>query len=274
VGVPTPGSSGAPGGQASAGAPAASGGSPFNTGVGGAFVSNRAGAPGAGGAKTGAAGAPPVSGSCAPAAGTITELLIDDLDDGDDAIRPIGARVGYWYTYNDGTTGAVQIPAPSGTFKGTAPGHSASAFAAVTSGPAFTTYGAGMGFSFHTVGNTACPYDASAYKGITFWAKANAGNAATMTLTAMLKTPATTPVANGGTCAAMCEDHYALKPAPTLTTTWAQHTITFATASTATFGQNNFGTVVPFDKAKIMAMQFQVAKGVKFDFSIDDITFF
>jgi len=72
----------------------------------------------------------------------------------------------------------------------------------------------------------------------------------------------------------MCEDHYSLKPAPMLTTTWTQHTITFAAAATATFGQNNFGKVVPFDKASILAMQFQVAKGVKFDFSIDDITFF
>jgi hypothetical protein len=253
------------------------GGSPFNTGVGGAFVSNGgrtggAGAPGAAGARTGGAGAPATSGSCAPAAGTATELLIDNLDDGDDAIQPIGARVGYWYTYNDGT--GVQVPAPSATFTGTSPGRGTSMFAAVTSGPAFTTYGAGMGFSFHTVGTTSCPYDASAYKGITFWAKGNAGNAATMTLTAMLKTPATTPVKDGGTCTgAMCENHYALKPAPVLTTTWTQYTITFATAATATFGQN-FGTAVPFDKSKIMAMQFQVAQGVKFDFSIDDITFF
>jgi len=200
--------------------------------------------------------------------------LIDDLEDGDDAIRPLGSRVGYWYTYNDGTLGAVQVPAPSATFKGVTPGHTPPAgLSATTSGPAFTTYGAGMGFSFNTPASKACPYNATAYKGITFWAKANTGNAAT-TIAAMIKIPATTPVADGGTCTATCEDHYSLKPAPMLTTTWTQHTITFATAATATFGQNNFGKVVPFDKASILAMQFQVAKSVKFDFSIDDITFF
>jgi len=266
---PVTGSAGA-GVHPSAGAPAAAGA--FNTGVGGAFTSGGGGkGVGTAGAATGTAGAGTATGACRAAVGTLTEKLIDDLEDGDGTISAVGARVGYWYTYNDGT--GVQMPAPKSMFKGVAPGSTASPlFAAVTSGPAFTTYGAGMGFDFNNNGKS-CPYDASAYSGIKFWAKANTGNMTGMALTAMIKIPATTPTtSDGGTCAAMCEDHYALKPAPVLTTTWTQYTITFATA--ATFGQNGFGTAATFDKSKILAMQFQVAKDVKFDFSVDDITFF
>ncbi len=276
VGVPPAGGSGAPG---RAGAPATFGGAP-NTGVGGAFTSagrgGRAGGPGtAGGPATGGAGAPAIGGACKPAAGLVTDVLIDDLEDGDNVLTATGSRVGYWYTYNDGTLGAKQVPDPATLFTATAPGYTASPkFAAVTSGPAFATYGAGMGFDFNNNGKS-CPYDASAYKGIKFYAKANTGNMVGMTLTAMIKIPATTPTtADGGTCAAMCEDHYALKPAPALTMAWQQFTITFATMATTTFGQNGFGKVVPFDKSKILAMQFQVAKSVAFNFSVDNITFF
>src|SRR4051812_41540405 len=134
--VPPPGSAGTPV-HAGGGTPAASGGATGFPSSGGALgrggpttgrggtSAGRGGAQGAvGGAATGSAGTPPVTTTgCPAAAGTITDLLIDDLEDGDDAIRPIGSRVGYWYTYNDGTLGAVQVPAPNATFKGVTPGH-------------------------------------------------------------------------------------------------------------------------------------------------------
>jgi len=265
-GFPSAGSAGVPA-HPSAGAPASNGGG-FNTGAGGATTSGGAHNT-AGAATTGGAGAPAVGG-CKAAAGTIADLLIDDLEDGDNTIRPLGSRVGYWYTYNDGS--GVQVPAPTATFKGTAPGSTASPmFAATTSGPAFTIYGAGMGFDFNNTAMKSCPYDASAYTGIKFWAKANAGNMATMALKAMIKIPATTPsTSDGGACATKCEDHFYLKPAPVLTTTWTQYSMPFASIA-----QDGFGTPVSaFDKAHILAMQFQVAMGVAFNFSIDDITFY
>jgi len=273
---PVTGGAGAPS-HPSAGAPATGSAGAFNTGAGGATTSggsHGAGAPatGAAGAATGGAGAPAVGG-CVAKAGTIADLLIDDLEDGDNVINPIGGRTGYWYTYNDGT--GTQVPLPTVLFKGTNPGSAASPlYAATTSGTVFTNYGAGMGFDFNNTAAKSCPYDASAYAGIKFWAKANAGNMAAMTLSVMVKIPGTTSIATGGTCAAMCDDHYSLKPPPPLTETWTQYTITFATAATTTFGQNSFGPVVPFDKSQILAMQFQVTKNVAFNFSIDDVTFF
>jgi len=270
---PPTGGSGAPGVQAGAGAPPAAGGSPFNTGVGGAFVSggrSGAGAPGAAGARpTGGAGAPTTSG-CTAAVGAVADVLIDDLEDGDNTIKATGSRVGYWYTYNDGT--ATQVPDPKVLFKGVTPGHMpTTGLSATTSGPAFTKYGAGMGFDFNNTASKSCAYDASAYTGIKFWAKANTGNMAAMTLKAMIKIPATTPTtADGGTCTGTCEDHFYLKPAPALTATWAQYTMPFATIA-----QDGFGTkVASFDKAHILAMQFQVAQNIAFNFSVDDITFY
>ena len=261
------GTGGSPTQTGSAGsAPAGTGGG-FNTGVGGALVS--AGAPGTGaaGSSTGAAGSA-TTGGCKVAAGTATDLLIDDLEDGDNVIRPIGSRVGYWYTYNDKTTGAVQVPDPGVLFKATAGGSTATPlFAATTSGPAFTVYGAGMGFDFNNTSKKSCPYNASVYTGIKFWAKANTTG---VSLKAMIKIPATSSAADGGTCATACSDHFFLKPAPVLTTTWTEYTLPFASIA-----QEGFGTPpATFDKANLLGVQFQVPVGVAFDFSVDDITFY
>jgi len=265
------GSSGASPGHPSAGAPTHFGGAP-NTGVGGAKpyagAPGRAGAPGTGSPASGGAGAPPTTSGCTLAAGTLAEPVIDDLEDGDDAIKATGARVGYWYTYNDGTLGALQVPAPAAPFKATAPGSTASPkFAATTSGPKFTMWGAGMGFDFHSVASKSCPYDASAYTGIKFWAKSNT---AALSLKSMIKIPATTSTtAEGGTCpaTAKCEDHFSITS--TLTTAWAEYKMPFATIA-----QEKFGTPATFTPKSLLAVQFQVAMGVAFDFSIDDISFY
>lgn len=256
------------------GAPSSSAGAP-NTGPGNPGASgsfNGAGAPGSAGAPaTGAAGAPATVGGCAVAAGTITDLLIDDLDDHDNAIKKIGQRSGYWYTYNDGS--AVQVPPPSSMFVPAGMGRVAGAtsFSAKTSGPAFTVYGAGMGFDFNNTMMKSCVYNASAYTGIKFWAMA----AAPVTIKAMVKIAATTAALTGGTCVATvtaaCDNHYALTPAPALTTSWTEYTMPFAALSQ----DKTWGVQVPtFDKMSVIGMQFQVDKGVAFDFSIDDLTFY
>lgn len=258
--------------RAGAGGAAAMAGATSGAGApaGGAPVTS-AGAPptsGAGAPPSGTAGSPATSG-CKLAVGTVAELAIDDLEDGENAIQALGQRLGYWYTYNDGS--AMQVPAPGTTvpFKTAAGGHSP-LFSAKTTGPAFTLWGAGMGFDFNNVAMKSCPYDASAYQGIKFWAKGN------IALKAMITIPTTTQQAgtNSGTCttAAKCEDHYALTPKPLLTDTWTQFTIDFASA--ATFAQEGWGVKVPFEKNRILAVQFQVPANAAFDFSVDDLTFY
>jgi len=258
--APITGSGGSVAHPATGGSSPGAGGNKFNTGVGGATTGGH-GPVGTGGSATGSGGSATVGG-CKAAVGAATELLtIDDLEDGDNVITPAGSRLGYWYTFNDGS--ATQVPDPKALFKPTAGGSTATPkFAATTSGPAFTIYGAGMGFDFNNTASKSCPYDASAYSGITFWAKGNVAM-----LKAMIKIPATTPTtADGGTCAAMCEDHFNVKA--TLTSAWKQFSMPFATIT-----QDKFGTAATFDKAHILAVQFQVPQAVPFDISIDDIAF-
>jgi len=190
------------------------------------------------------------------------------MEDGDNAIRPLGSRVGYWFTYNDGT--AAQLPAGTKFTQTSGTGHAATSLMfAETSGPAFTTWGAGVGFDFNNTSAKSCAYDASAYKGIKFWVKS------TVPLRATVKVPGTTAVkaTDAGACVpsttAMCDDHWGI--AVPAATTWTETTIDFAGA---TFKQEGWGTVAAFDKKSIIAMQFQVAKALAFDFSIDDITFY
>jgi hypothetical protein len=261
--TPGAGSSGAL--STSAGAATTHGGATGSAGAGTGV--SFGGAPAAAGAAPAGGGAPATTG-CVAAMGTMADLSIDDLDDGDGAVKLIGARKGYWYTFNDGT--AVQVPTSSATvpFKPAAGGYPAatSMFAAITSGPAFTMWGAGIGFHFNEAAGTLCGYNATAYSGIKFWAKSTAP------LKAMVQIPATTAkvAANDdATCVAKCNNHFFL--AVPITAAWTQYTIDFAAA---TFKQEEgWGTVATFDKTKLIGMQFQVGMGVAFDFSIDDVTF-
>ncbi|HTA90380.1 MAG TPA: carbohydrate binding domain-containing protein [Polyangiaceae bacterium] len=265
TGVPTAGS-GTVVTQPSGGSSSSTGGSP-SQGVAGSTVI----APGGAGPVVGAGGSTPAPGTCVMAAGTIADLPIDDLEDGDNTIEAIGNRVGYWFTYNDGS--GTQTPAADKTglipFKPTAGGAPQSPlFSAETNGTAFTTY-VGMGFNFNNTAMKACVYNASAYSGITFWAKGN------ISLKAQITIPATTATTeDSGSCSTpmMCDDHFTLTPTPALTATWTQYKITFADA--ASWAQAGWGVKTTFDKSSLINMQFQAPTAVAFDYSIDDIRFF
>lgn len=242
--------------------------------------------------------------ACCVAAGTATDVAVDDLEDKDNVILPVGQRQGYWYTYNGG--GATQMPAAGTTYVPTAGGHPCSLlpltdtckamkiapmgtamsalFSAGTTGSlvAPTTAApnvyAGLGFDFNNHFKKSCVYDASAYKGISFWAKGS------VPFSAAIAIPGTQPpsATSAGACVPAgttgCSDHYAMTIAPPPGgTTWMQFTITFADAG---FTQAGWGVpVATFDPSKIINMQFQVnadamaTAAVPFDFAIDDIAF-
>lgn len=260
------GSGGAAGGEAgNSGAPESGG----SSGGGGAVGAAAGAVSGTGGAVSGAGGGQGGNAAC-QAAQDSEKLPIDDLEDGDSAIQPFTRYGGYWYVYNDGT--GSQTPDVFTLFKPTAPGHCTPLFAATTSGKTFTQWGAGLGMRFFDYGNTHA-FDASAFKGIQFWARANVNN---MQVKIMIGIPETTGVENGGTCVPsgklICEDHYFLKPAPVLTRDWTLYKIAFS--DTQTFGQAGFGAAVAFDKSQLLSLQFLVFPNVTFDFSVDDVGFF
>ncbi|HEY4106058.1 MAG TPA: hypothetical protein VGM44_19290, partial [Polyangiaceae bacterium] len=228
---------------------------------------------------------------CCVATGTATDLAIDDLEDLDNTILPIGNRQGYWYSYKDTSTATTLSPSAS-PFTIATGGHACSlmpvppACAGVPMGmagsaeikgsvnlatdtvPAY----AGMGFDFNNHFMKSCPYGASAYHGISFYAKGSPFKAS-------VKIPATTGATaqSVGTCAAMCEDHYSQLVAPPPDGSWGLVTISFA--DTTKFKQAGWGTAAAFDAGNILAVQFQVdgattaTAPVAYDFAVDDLAF-
>jgi hypothetical protein len=96
--------------------------------------------------------------------------VIDDLEDGDGNIYPIDGRLGYWHTFNDGSSAGEQKPEWGSRIFIAEPitDRSGSNYAAWTAGHGFTNWGAGIAVY---VTDRAAYYDASKYQGITFWAK-------------------------------------------------------------------------------------------------------
>src|SRR5690606_20438218 len=120
-----------------------------------------------------------------------TAPMIDDLEVAADAEAPDNAviphdnRVGYWYVYASTAAGApteIVLDPPNGTemvLPSDADAYAGTYSMIVTGSDVVnavddagaTTYGsAGVGLTF----NDNCPFDASAYTGISFWAKGDA----------------------------------------------------------------------------------------------------
>ncbi len=193
--------------------------------------------------------------------------LVDDLEDGDDAIVDADGRRGGWYTFNDETDG-MQEPPGSG-FVPTPGGAGDSAYAAGTSGGGFTEWGAGMGFDLNNpeaVGETGerAAYDASAYAGIAFQARGN------VDVRVALETLGVTPTDRGGSCTPSttegmeCEDVHGV--AIELTDEWREIQIPFAQIR-----QGGWGKPVPFAAAEVTAVLFMVAQGEDFEITVDDV---
>ncbi len=198
--------------------------------------------------------------------GPCSTAVIDDMEGGEAGIKKICGRSGYWYTYNDGTSGGTQTPAPGAScVPADIPGGRAgSTKAQHTTGSGISTWGAGLAFDLANAGGTSSKttYDASKYSGITFFAKASA----TLSLRVNLPTKGTDPL--GGICtpSSKCSDHNG--STISVGTSWAPVTLLFKDMK-----QLGWGMPATFDPKTVYAVQFQVDKGVAFDFWIDDIAF-
>ncbi len=191
--------------------------------------------------------------------------MIDDLEDGDPLILAADGRRGAWYTYNDETEGAEQLPPTP--FEPTAGGPGSSLFMAQTSGTGFTLWGAGVGVDLNNEGDPdggdgmRMMYDASAHQGIVFHARGNTA------IRVKLLVDAVVPLDTGGSCAADCEDaHGKIVP---LSEEWQQFTVGFDEAF-----QEGWGTAATFDPATLISVQFQVSAGSDFEFALDQIGFY
>jgi len=218
-----------------------------------------------GSATGGAAG-----GSCGPTTATAGEALIDDLEDGENGIAM--PRIGYWYTYNDGTT-CAQMPAPDPSGASPFPPTMAAGngtYAAKTSGAACGTWGAGMGFDLANCNSKSGAYNAGVFNGLSFWYKSSTP------IRVIVATMAIIPTTRGGTCTPggmgmECDNGHGLdlpaSPAGTVAT------VSFTPGATPNGLTQVFGQMKAFDKTQIVNIQWQVAQALAFDFTIDDVQF-
>lgn len=280
------------GGQGEPGG-AGAGGSPSGGAVnqqGGTSGSNSTGATSNGGiAGSGTGGVQAAGGN---AAGGITSggappvvppQLIDDMEDTDGQIYvqpgtapPNTQRDGYWYTSADTANGGSVVPAQGTMILMTAlngdvgaGGASTYAFHFSGVGGPSPSWGALGGFDIKTnTGATKHPYDASAYKGIRFYAKA----ATAVTISVRLPIRDTTLNADGAKCGTKCEDHW-FKKQP-LTTTWAMYDLLWPQGAVSNgFAQSGWGYVAPFDAKTLVGVQFVITTALTGDIWIDDVSF-
>ncbi len=175
-------------------------------------------------------------------------------------------RQGPWHSFND-SNGGNQTPSINDPFLPDMGGANGTPYAGHTKGSGYQFGGIGFDLNNATTtpsGMQSQAYDASAYKGIIFWAKGN-GN-----LRVELSQKAFVPTANGGSCTDSCWNVYGSRAAQgTLSMTdWKQVTIPFGTLT-----RDNGSTTPAFDPSQLMGIAFK-HEGSTFDFWIDDVEFF
>jgi hypothetical protein len=216
----------------------------------------------------------------------VDDTLIDDFEDGDGLIAPIGRRNGGWFVFNDGS--GTQTPAP-GTPVVPEVLDTSAQFMLHTTGTGFapqgtvlpdgtSAFGAGVGASlvFDATTGKIAPYDASQYGGIQFTFSTKSSPDLALIVSFLIGTSATTPVDLGGTCTEGCFDDFGF--------------VGFVPPGEFTFSggfdwgalrQQGFGTPATFDPATILNVKWivafpnfgQSAASDSFDFRLDDVAF-
>ena len=191
------------------------------------------------------------------------EAKIDDGEDNNNQVLVQDGRSGYVYTYVDPSGSSID-PAAGAQFAMSPGGANGSQYALHIGGQianANLVYAAlGMNLT-----DPKGPYDASKYKGISFFAKKGPGSTGKV----RIKMPDKNTDPDGGVCGACANDFgFAL----TLSEQWQKYIVPFS----ALRQESGWGNPRPRSVASeaIYAIQFQVNdKGRPFDIWIDDLAF-
>jgi endoglucanase len=204
--------------------------------------------------------ATPSGAAVGPALSECASGAIDDLEDGNSQIFTNEARGGYWYTYSDTVGSTVNpedefVPSPGG-----ANGSAKAARIWGKTGDRKNVW-AGMAFPFT---NPKGPYDASKYKGISFWAKRGDKSTAFV----YLRVPDVNTTPDGGVCKQCFNDFGANVE---LTQRWKKYVFSFDVLKQ----EPGWGEPHPHVVAsKIYELQWQIkTRNVDFDVWIDDVRF-
>ena len=219
-----------------------------------------------GASTAGSSGAAGSSAAAASVAGKECPLdyTIDDCEDGQNQVKVQKGRNGYWYTFLD-KVGTTITPPAGKTFIMSQGGPNGSMYTARMMGKVSATGDplyAGMGFSFT---NPKGQYDASAYTGVSFYAKV--GPSAIKAV--RLKVPDVSTDPDGKICTECFNDFGADL---TLTDQWKQYIVPFSDMSQ----MEGWGNPHPkgVDKTKLYGMQWQInAPGADYDLWVDNVAF-
>lgn len=205
--------------------------------------------------------------------------FLDDMEDGNAMILGRDGRTGEWYTYHDLTDGTLNPIADAPPAMETIPGRrcGTSTKAMRVTGSGFTDWGAGFGFDMrYGTGDAGVsmelPYDASRFKGFTFWGRT--GETSISTIRVGIGDQWSRP--DGGICTIAptmgpiaCYDSFGASF--TLTTVWQRYTIAFGQLQ-----QRSFGLPRPaLDTTAVLTFEVAIPPAAPvFDIWIDDVAFF
>ncbi|MGK4004480.1 hypothetical protein WMF31_17730 [Sorangium sp. So ce1036] len=193
--------------------------------------------------------------------------MIDDMEDGNTAIpKGDGAipRQGVWILFHDNSEdGDQQPPHQSKLVEAMSPARGDSERGVHTSGnELFTEWGAGIGIRLSGY------YDATAYRGVTFWARAEEGSSTDLFVTLVDQQTDN----EGGICGddegqVPCYDHF--HTIVTLTPDWKHFKV-----PAGCLVQTGYGVFEALAQDRIRNIQFSFGPGQAFDIWIDDVAFY
>lgn len=204
--------------------------------------------------------------------------VLSDFENGSSQLADHENRVGAWWSSGDTTAGGILKPNGEVRPESIPGGRCGSLRALHVTGSGFLDWGATVGVSLNYGPNDAGtpgdrPWDASAYRGVTFWARVGetSGNEVRIGVSDEYANPAGGLCMIGGGQGKDCYDSFGID-LPRLDTTWRKYKIAFSGLT-----QRGFGVASPtgkLDASAIYHIEFATPSGAVFDFWLDDIGFY
>lgn len=182
--------------------------------------------------------------------------LIDDFEDGNSSVLPNDGRSGSWHAGQDGT-GFLSTTDPPVPEVGGVDGVGS---ALHLSGGGFSSWGANLTVELR---NGAFPYDASAYRGIKFWARGSGTRLKVIFMQQNLAPghPCSTCNTANGECGLLYSSEVAINDA------WSPYTVDWTSLTPPTVIDT------PFAPDQLMTIQFEVPAAAAVDLWLDAVSF-
>jgi|GEM_PF-2191695 len=195
--------------------------------------------------------------------------MLSDFEGGEAKLSEVSGRAGSWYMSDDGSGTATPVKIPDTPLSAESGGACDSAYAFHTVGSGFSGWGALAAVDLvPKVGDVKQSYDASAYSGLSFRAKAGGS------VQVRVEIATVDSMAEGGVCNPdavsgdpdRCGDHFGMNVV--LSTEWNDVNIPFAQMTQKGWGMAAAG----LDASAAYSVRFKV-EGGDFDYTIDDVHF-